>query len=274
MWSNRDWVGSLFPSSANSQSYLKHYSSFFSSVEGNTTFYALPSREVVASWLEQTRPGFRFCFKLPRTISHDHGLRHSGLELKKFFHRLQPLSSRLGSFMIQLPASFAPDKLGDLKSFLEQLPAEFNYSVEVRHEGFFQRDDNERKLNQLLQDHTVDRVSFDSRALFSRPAITAAEIDGKKKKPQLPVHAVSTGSQPIVRFIGCSDMAHNQQYLLPWVKKIEQWVAQGITPTVFIHTPDNQRAPEQAAAFHDLLEHLPGWRPLPKLASSQQTSFF
>jgi len=262
MWSNREWVGGLFPRGANAKNFLQHYSSVFSAVEGNTTFYALPSVDVVKSWKEQAQEGFRFNFKFPRKITHENVLRYCGVELSEFLKRLEPLADNLGAFMIQLPDSFEPRQLADLEKFLEQLPDSFQYAVEVRHLDFFNRSEEEVALNQLLQSHKVDRVCFDSRALFSKPAVTEQEQDAHRKKPRLPVHAAATASDPVIRFIGSADFHHNQQYLLPWVKKITEWSQQGIKPTVFIHTPDNTRAPEQAAMFHQLLSGLDGWQPL------------
>ena len=264
MWSNREWMGSLFPVGANSKSFLQHYSSVFNSVEGNTTFYALPTESTVANWKTQVQPGFRFCFKLPRKITHQNYLRYCGIELSEFLNRLEPLADNLGVFMIQLPDSFAPGQLPDLQRFLKELPSDYAFSVEVRHRDFFNRGDEEKALNQILQEYQVDRVCFDSRALFSRPAITEQEKDAHRKKPRLPVHAIPTARHPIIRFIGAADLHHNQQYLMPWVNKITEWQQQGITPTIFIHTPDNIGAPEQAAMLHPLLSHLPGWRPLSK----------
>ena len=134
----------------------------------------------------------------------------------------------------------------------------------MRHLDFFNRGDEEKALNQLLQEYAIDRVCFDSRALFSRTAITEQEKEAHRKKPRLPVHAVATSNNPIVRFIGGADFHHNQQYFVPWVKKMTEWQRQGIKPTVFIHTPDNVAAPEQAAMFHQLLVDIPGWQPLAK----------
>nr|WP_240472573.1 DUF72 domain-containing protein [Pectobacterium brasiliense] len=42
---------------------LADYSRYFTCVEGNTTFYALPSREVVERWRDMTHDDFHFCFK-------------------------------------------------------------------------------------------------------------------------------------------------------------------------------------------------------------------
>ena len=262
-WSNRDWLGSLFPRGSNSGNFLHHYSSVFNAVEGNTTFYATPAADVVASWKEQARPGFEFCFKLPRKITHENFLRYSGVEVSEFLQRMEPLAEFFGPFMIQLPDSFEPRQLPDLKTFLQSLPKDFRYSVEVRHRDFFNRGEEERALNSLLHEMQADRVCFDSRALFSLPAETEAEVDAQRKKPRLPVHAIVTAQRPLVRFIGSSSAHHNEQYLLPWVQKFGEWQQQGIKPLMFIHTPDNRAAPEQAAAFHQLLKALPDWEPLP-----------
>ena len=40
-------------------------------MEGNTTFYATPTPEIVERWRDQVPETFRFCFKLPKTVTHD-----------------------------------------------------------------------------------------------------------------------------------------------------------------------------------------------------------
>jgi uncharacterized protein YecE (DUF72 family) len=280
MWSNRDWVGSLFTSGNSSQSYLRCYSEVFNSVEGNTTFYALPSENTVNSWAEQAQAGFQFCFKLPRNITHGssasaHRLDQHREELNLFFQRMEPLAKWLGPFMIQLPERFEPRYLDQLQRLIKRLPKAFSYSVEVRHPEFFNQQEQERSLNQMLHKYGIDRVCLDSRALFSRPPITPQEHDAHRKKPRLPVHAIATANRPLVRFIGCADAEHNRQYLMAWVKKIEQWCVQGMRPIVFIHTPDNLNAPQQAFAFHQMLSHLAGWQPLKRsLKNETQMTIF
>lgn len=278
MWSNRSWVGSLFPKSAKNRLNLEYYSQVFDSVEGNTTFYAVPSTQTVASWVEQVQPGFRFSFKFPRTVTHENNLRYCGAELTEFFGRLEPLAEHCGTFMIQLPESFGPRQLGDLERFIKELPSAYHFAVEVRHSDFFNREDDEKALNRMLFDCDVDRVCFDSRALFSRPALTVEEKEAHRKKPKLPVRAMATSTKPIIRFIGCSDVEHNKRFFLPWVDKIRDWHEQGIQATVFIHTPDNVAAPEQAVILHSMLCEIPGWLPLDKpllnSADEAQLSFF
>lgn len=243
---------------------MRHYSAVFNSVEGNTTFYASPNKQTVESWKTQVTDDFRFCFKLPGKITHQNNLRYSGVEVSDFLKCIEPLGENIGPYMIQLPEGFGPDQLKYLDRFLTELPSDYDFSVEVRHMDFFNRGDEEKALNQLLSQHDVDRVCFDSRALFSKPANTESEKDAHRKKPRLPVHAINTSNHPIIRFVGSSDAHHNEQYLLPWVKKITDWNKQGVVPTLFIHAPDNSVAPVHAASSHQLLSALPGWKPLSK----------
>lgn len=281
MWSNRDWNGSLYPPGANSQNFLKHYSSVFNTVEGNTTFYALPSENTVRSWCEQLhgvaqpnpQADFQFCFKLPKAVTHQ-GRLETGQPLTQFFDRLAPLENAQGPFMIQLPASFAEPQLNDLAVLIKALPKGLSFAVEVRHPVFFQKGDAEKRLNGLLMTAGIDRVCFDSRPLFSRQAITDADRDAQNKKPRLPVHAIATAQYPVVRFIGTADGNYNQQYFKPWQAKITQWISEGRKPFVFIHTPNNQQAPEHALAVHQQLSALPGWQPLSMTPPAEQLGIF
>ena len=67
----------------------------FGAVEGNTTFYSLPSAARVARWAELLSEDFHFCAKLPREVSHGGRLDASHPALKEFFSRMAPLEQRL-----------------------------------------------------------------------------------------------------------------------------------------------------------------------------------
>jgi uncharacterized protein YecE (DUF72 family) len=70
VWGYKDWVGELFPPGSKNADFLRLYSQRLTTVEGNTTFYATPRVEVVQRWATETPESFRFCFKIPREISH------------------------------------------------------------------------------------------------------------------------------------------------------------------------------------------------------------
>ena len=250
MWADRRWVGTLFPATTRAGEELAVYATWCTAVEGNTTFYALPETAAVDRWVEQTPSDFQFCFKIPREISHDRRLRNSGDKLTEFLDRIEPLGSRLGPIWIQLPPSFGPDELGVLNAFLSSLSSDWLFGVEVRHRAFEAEAGHERQLNDLLHAHGVERVIIDTRAVFDGPCVTPAEVEAFERKPRLKVRPVALGDRPVVRFIGQTNHAANPRYWEPWVGKVVQWIEEGRSPIVFIHTPDNVRAPEHGREFH------------------------
>jgi len=262
-WNEAAWRGSVYPADARPAERLEHYCRLFNAVEGNTTFYARPSADTVLRWAEVMPPGFRFCAKLPRDISHEGDLREQIDATERFLELLAPLGERVAPLWLQLPASFGPQRLGELATWLEAC-APRAVAVEVRHTAFFAKGDEERALNRLLHGLGVERICLDSRALFSCQSRDPAVLHAQAKKPRLPIRPTAFSASPQVRFIGGPDLDANQPYLEPWVDKVAGWIEQGLTPHVFLHTPDNQLAAAQALRFHAALsERLPG---LPALA--------
>lgn len=250
---------------------LADYARYFNCVEGNTTFYALPSAEVVLRWRDMTHDDFRFCFKFPSAISHQAGLRHCQPEVLQFFRTLTPLAPRIGQLWLQLPAAFGPDRLDDLWQFIATLPTEFVYGVEVRHPLFFAKGDDELRLNQGLHQRGVNRVIMDSRPIHQTVATTESMRDVQRKKPKVPVHAVLTASHPMIRFIGNEDPDDNLNWFAPWLAKLPQWQAQ--TPYLFIHTPNNGNSPELAQRLWPQLANVVADLP-PAPDWPQQSSLF
>ncbi|PWC20635.1 hypothetical protein DDT52_07925 [Brenneria roseae subsp. roseae] len=250
---------------------LADYSRYFNCVEGNTTFYALPSRDVVMRWRDMTHDDFRFCFKFPSTISHQAALQHCENEVLSFYQCLEPLADRIGQLWVQLPAAFSPAQLPALWRFLDALPQTFCYGVEVRHPLFFAKGDEERRLNQGLQQRGVNRVILDSRPVHHAVPDSVAMREAQRKKPRLPVHAVLTATQPIIRFIGSENAQENRQWFQSWLNKLPQW--QSAQPFLFIHTPDIGDAPPLAQQLWPLLaDVLPSLPPMPDWP--QQESLF
>ncbi|GHC28621.1 Uncharacterized conserved protein YecE, DUF72 family [Aidingimonas halophila] len=276
MWANSDWQGRLYPPHGGREGLLVDYARVFNSVEGNTTFYSgAPSEATVASWARQAPADFRFCFKLPAELTHQRRLCHVDADIDAFLARLEPLQNRLGPIMIQLPRDFGVNELPRLESLLSRWPKAFPCAVEVRHSHFFHKGNEERHLNQLLISHGIDRVMLDVRPLFSQPPDTDSVLaKAQSEKPKRPLHVISTGTRPIIRFIGHFDQARNDHYFAPWIERIKLWINQGKTPFLFVHTPDNRYAPELARHFyHQLATHLV----LPELAGfagERQTLLF
>ena len=266
MWAHRPWVGRHLPSTTPQGRELEAYARCVNAVEGNTTFYALPSAEAVERWGNQVDESFRFVFKLPRVVTHDRRLREVDELVASFVELVAPLGPRVGGLTFQLPASFGPTELDAIDSVLARAPRGVRWSVEVRHPDFFE-DPGRRALERVLAGRGAERVLLDSRALFSQAPRSEAGREAWGKKPRVPTLTESIGDQPIVRFIGSDDPAVTDAALEEWVPIVAEWLADGCAPTFFVHTPDNLDSPALARHFHAAVRRShPGTLPLPEPA--------
>ena len=277
MWAQRAWVGRFLPVDTASGRELHAYSRLLNAVEGNTTFYAAPTPDTVARWRGQALPGFRFVFKVPKRITHERRLRGITTELTAFCHLMEPLGDAVGGFTLQLPASFGPADLGPLESALRQRPTAWRWSVEVRHSAFF-TGSGRTMLDSMLSRYDVERVLLDTESLFSHPPITDDGREEWEQKPRVPALYEPLTDHPIVRFIGTDDPDVTAEGIARWHPIVADWLREGRTPTVFLHTPDNARTPALALAFHEALTKLvPGLASLPTplpLVNHEQHSLF
>lgn len=273
MWAEKSWYPRLVRQTSSDTSLLHHYSQVFNTVEGNTTFYALPQSHTVKQWFTDTPDDFRFSLKLPQTVSHQKQLNQVSAEITEFFKLFAPLEHKLGMIKLQLPASFEPQDSPKLFAFLKQLPSDYEYGVEVRHREFFAKGEAEKAFNQTLIGLGMNRIIMDSRPVFANPATTPVMKHAQQQKPNVPVHAIATGAFPVIRFIGDVDLAHSLRQFAPWRKKIAQWIDEGKSPYLYIHTADNLQAPELAQQIAQHLGEPARWLNLPKVQHQQLDMF-
>ena len=167
MWAYKAWQGLHFPDRLARREQLGVYASWCNAVEGNTTFYGLPAPRTVASWAAEAPEGFRFVFKLPRVITHEHHLRDVAADHREFLERIAPLGDRAEQLSIQLPPSFGPSDLDALAGFVRSLPRSHRYAVELRHHAFYDDAQLEAHVERLLAEHDVEWISLDTTTLYS-----------------------------------------------------------------------------------------------------------
>ncbi len=133
-WSFDDWKGPFYPPGADDQ--LVYYASQFSAVEVDSTWYRIPSRSTVESWLKRGPEGFVFCPKFPGQITHDNLLADSEDITDAFLRTISGLGDRLGPLVVQLSPRFPSDQLPLLRTFLGALPVTMRFAVEFRHKSW------------------------------------------------------------------------------------------------------------------------------------------
>jgi uncharacterized protein YecE (DUF72 family) len=155
-WNYDDWRGGLYPEGLGKARWLERYAESFDTVEVNSTFYRLASRDAVARWVEQTPPGFLFALKASRYLTHVRRLREIGQGVERYYERIEPLvdSGKLGPVVWQLPPNFQRDD-DVLDGALEQLPPG-RHCFEFRHESWFRPD-----VYELLRGHGAALVIGD-----------------------------------------------------------------------------------------------------------------
>lgn len=267
MWNLKSWQGRFVPHPLAATERLRAYAGWCNAVEGNTTFYATPSRETVQTWAAQTGADFRFVIKLPKRITHERRLVGADEDLRVFLDAIEPLGPRTHALWIQLPGSFSPADTTSLAEFLTHLPRIHRYAVEVRHPAFFDDPAATTMLEKALAPVAAEWVPFDTTALFRSPPTSDAERDAWTKKPRMPLRTLALTDRPIVRYLGRDDPERTFEGWRHWVDAVTEWLREGRSPTVFVHTPDNADAPGLARRFHDEVRaRLPQLEPLPQPA--------
>jgi uncharacterized protein YecE (DUF72 family) len=166
IWAYKGWVGDFFPKGTKPADFLREYARRLNTVEGNTTFYAVPAADTLQRWVEDTPETFQLCPKIPRTVSHTGILAEHIAEAHQFIEVMRQLGSRLGPMFLQLPPSYSPAMLNDLDGFLAAWPQTVKLAVEVRHAHWFDSPNHEN-LNALLSTHNAARVVIDTRPIRS-----------------------------------------------------------------------------------------------------------
>ena len=154
MWTHKAWQGRLLPHPLPPSERLRAYAGWCNAVEGNTTFYATPARDTVASWAQQTDPDFRFVVKLPK-LDHPRAPAHrrrrassapSWTRSSRSAREPTPSGSscRARSRPADVPAPWPASCAG--------CPPSHRYAVEVRHPAFFDDPRSARLLEGVLAD--------------------------------------------------------------------------------------------------------------------------
>jgi uncharacterized protein YecE (DUF72 family) len=172
-WSSSGWDGVFYPKGMAPGDYLNFYAGRFRIVEADVTYYRVPSRQMVEGWRRKTPDDFTLCAKFPRTIVHAGHERlpdgdvllmpeRVGEDVDRFLTSMSFMGARCGPLVLQFPyfnkkVFTGPEPfLERLDRFLESLPGEFRYAVEVRNRTWLAR-----PLLEVLRQHQVALVLVD-----------------------------------------------------------------------------------------------------------------
>jgi len=172
-WADPGFVKEWYPPKLAARERLPWYAERFEYVELNSSFYAVPDRNTVHKWVEQTPDGFTFDVKAHRLLSRHsaqleslppdlrEGAQTSGrgrvtltpdLEAalaQRLVEETAPLAEagKLGSYLVQLTPAFGPGRhqLDELEGLVATLRPH-RVAVELRHRGWLADERREQTL--------------------------------------------------------------------------------------------------------------------------------
>jgi len=256
IWSFKGWVGNFYPKGTKSSDFLLQYARRLTNIEGNTTFYAVPSKQTIENWIEQTPGTFRFCPKVPKAISHERNLSDNIDRATGFVDVMRQLGNRLGPMFLQLPPRYSPTLFADLRTFLAAWTLDVRLAVEVRHPDWFDSPHDEA-LDELLTEHNMARVTIDTRPIRSLQgdrmlAGSAYEslLEARVRKPDVPVVPKRTSDFVFVRYIGHPELEINRPFIEEWGSYFSEQIRSGADVFMFCHSPDNMISPYLCRELH------------------------
>ena len=154
-WSYPEWSGIFYPRGTGNL--FTFYSSFFNTVEINSTFYNFPSDLTVQKWIRQAKNrDFLYSVKIPSAVTHDLILRNRSecrkviLDFEKRVAVRLKLAGKLGAVLIQLSpftneenVSYVYDLIGELDTL------SITYVVEPRHSSLNSNSSFYEKISKL-----------------------------------------------------------------------------------------------------------------------------
>lgn len=237
IWSEKSWVGKVYPKGTKEKDYLKYYAEKFPAIELNATHYNIPDEGTVIRWHDSVPENFKFCPKIPQSISHAKDIVKMSDSMKVFMDSLLPLGKKLGTTFLQLSPYFGPDKVKQLIYFLNGIPDGFPLSVEFRHEGWYKDKLKFDKIFNYLEDRLMGAVITD--------------VAGRRDV----LHQRLANRTAFIRFIGNNLHASDYKRIDDWVVLLKKWQAEGLKEIYFFaHTPDVSLCPDLAIYFSKKME--------------------
>ena len=133
----KEWKGSFYPDDLKDDAMLGFYAGKFPTVEINNTFYRLPKEQVLLDWAARVPESFTFAIKASQRITHFARLKPESADAVGFLLKnTSALGAKLGPVLFQLPPNLKKD-IDRLRAFLALLPPDRRYTIEFRHESWF-----------------------------------------------------------------------------------------------------------------------------------------
>jgi uncharacterized protein YecE (DUF72 family) len=232
IWTEKAWLGTIYPSKAKAGEYLKYYAQQFNSIELNGTHYQMPDAITLNKWKAFATEGFKFCPKVPQTISHAKDPSKMGNALNQFLESMLLLGHHLGPVFLQVSPIFTDKQIDSLIHLLESKTSACELAVELRHASWFEGNQAFNDLCNYLYKNQIHTVITD----------TAGRRDV--------IHQRLTTKTAFIRFTANDLHATDFLRLDEWIQRINNWINNGLENLYFfMHTPNKSLCPQLVQYF-------------------------
>jgi uncharacterized protein YecE (DUF72 family) len=241
-----DWIGEVYPENIRKQDMLSYYEKVmgFTALEVNYTYYALPSKKTMESFLRRTSDSFSFVVKAFKGITHERN-DVTRAQFKMFKEGISPLGKSLKALLFQFPYAFVPSQENiDYLKVLKDEFLDYKSVVEFRNARWFE--DGHMDI--------LETLSFG-----------CCIVDEPKLKGLLPFHPSLTSETGYFRFHGRNrawfrepvevryDYLYSEKELREFVKPIQDIVQRAETTFVFFNNCHLGKAVKNAQMMKVLL---------------------
>lgn len=250
-FSYQDWRGVFYPPDFPERDMLAYYSRHFPVVELDFTYYRMPSPRTMASLERKTPPGFTFCVKAYREMTHERPQDRAELRslCRQFASALDPLraAGKLGCVLVQFPWSFGPSP--ENRALVEDLP-ELLPGLEL-----------------VVEFRNSQWISDETREALTRARLGFCAVDEPRLKGLMPPLTWVTSPVAYVRFHGRNarkwwkhehpweryDYLYSEEELKSWVPRIRQMAEQAERTYVLFNNCHAGQAAKNASMMQLLL---------------------
>jgi uncharacterized protein YecE (DUF72 family) len=236
-WGRSEWGGIIYPEGTKEKEYLGHYVRHFNCIELNATHYKIYTEATIAKWAAKAAgSAFKFCPKITQSISHYSDLASPRAKelTDQFLQGVMAFGESLGPIFLQVSEKYSPQRKEQLLHYLEQLPQDLDFFLEVRHPSWF-------------DDTAIREWLFGN---LHRLSIGAIITDTAGRRDC--VHMEITIPKTMIRFVGNGKHPTDFKRIDAWVERLKSWVEKGIEEVYFfMHQPNELYTPEMSAYFAD-----------------------
>lgn len=230
-WNYDGWKGHFYPEKISGDRMLEAYAGHFKTVEINGTFYSLPESKTVEEWARTVPDNFVFSVKASRYITHMKKLKDPKEPLDNLYRILEPLGTRLGPVLVQLPPNWNFNH-GRLKHFLESLSRDFRYAFEFRDESW-----HCNEVYELLRKYDAALCFYDYEQRQSPLEVTTDFIYLRLHGPESEAYQGS----------------YEKDILDEHARRCLNWRKNGQSVFVYFDNDDKACAPKDARRLHELI---------------------